>query len=95
MASVNETVEAIVQAPTWDQRVAQIRLVSQRHGTAEHSRIFADVAREAYVPHLAPDFAYIHEAPFYEAPYFRAAYVAAATATSDFTVVDEQRFRRR
>ncbi|MGO4122680.1 hypothetical protein [Arthrobacter sp. YAF16] len=89
MATVNETVEAIVQAPTWDQRVAQIRLVSQRHGTAEHSRIFADVAREAYVPHLAPDFAYIHEAPFYEAPYFRAAYVAAAAATSDFTVVDE------
>lgn len=89
MASVNETVEAIVQAPTWDQRVAQIRLVSQRHGTAEHSLIFAEVAREAYVPHLAPDFAYIHEAPFYEAPYFRAAYVAAATATSDFTVFDE------
>lgn len=89
MASVKETVGAIVQAPTWDQRVAQIRLVSQRHGTAEHSLIFAEVAREAYVPHLAPDFAYIHEAPFYEAPYFRAAYVAAATATSDFTVVDE------
>lgn len=89
MASVNETVGAIVQAPTWDQRVAQIRLVSQRHGTAEHSRIYAEVAREAYVPHLAPDFAYIHEAPFYEAPYFRTAYAAAATATSNFTVVDE------
>ena len=28
------------------------------------------IAREAYVPHLAPDFAYIHEAPFYELPYF-------------------------
>lgn len=89
MATVNETVEAIVQASTWDQRIAQIRLVPQRHGTAEHTRIFADVAREAYVPHLAPDFAYIHEVPFYEAPHFRAAYAAATTATKNFTIVDE------
>jgi len=87
--TIHETIDAIIQAPSWDQRVAQIRLVSQRHGTGDHSRIFAEVAREAYVPHLAPDFAYIHEAPFYEAPYFRAAYVAATTATNDFTVVDE------
>lgn len=89
MPTIRETIDAIIQAPTWDQRVAQIRLVSQRHGTGDHSRIFAEVAREAYVPHLAPDFAYIHEAPFYEAPYFRAAYAAATDATNDFTLVDE------
>ena len=53
-------------AATLDERVAQIRLIPQRHGTGEHPAIYAAVAREAYVPHLAPDFAYIYEAPFYE-----------------------------
>lgn len=90
MPSVEETVARIVGADTWDQRVAQIRLVAQRHGTGEHSSIFAQVAREAYVPHLAPDFAYINEAPFYERRYFADVYDAAAAATEDFTVVTER-----
>lgn len=94
MASVAETVARIVGAATWDQRVAQIRLVAQRHGTGEHARIFADVAREAYVPHLSPDFAYINEAPFYERPYFAEVYAAAAAATQDFTEVGEGQLAR-
>ena len=55
----------ILGAETWTQRVQRIRLVPQRHGTGEHGTIYAAVARALYMPHLAPDFAYIHEAPFY------------------------------
>lgn len=90
MPTIDETVRAIVDAPTWDQRVAQIRLVAQKHGTAEHQQIFADVAREAYVPHLAPDFAYVRSMDFYDLPHFHAAYQAAVAATNLFTDVTEE-----
>jgi hypothetical protein len=82
-----ETVASIVSAPSLDQRVARIRLIPQNHGTGEHAAILADIAREVYVPHLAPDFAYVHEAPFYEPPYFAEVYAVAAAATEDFTRV--------
>ena len=68
MPTIEQTVERIISADSWDQRVARIRLVEQNHGTGQHAEIFAEVARAAYVPHLAPDFAYINEAPFYERP---------------------------
>lgn len=89
MATIDETVSRIVNAPSWDQRVAQIRLVSQNHGTAQFQEIYARVAREAYVPHLAPDFAYVHSADFYELPTFRDAYRVAAAGTADFTDISE------
>lgn len=84
MPTVQETVAAILAAPTWDRRVARIRLIPQHHGTSEHPAIHAAVAREAYVPHLAPDFAYIHEAPFYQRTYFEDVYRAAAGDTDTF-----------
>ena len=89
MPTIKETVDRIVSASSWDQRVAQIRLVEQNHGTGQHAEIFADVAREAYVPHLAPDFAYINEAPFYDRPYFTEVYNSAAAATHDFVDVTD------
>jgi hypothetical protein len=89
MPAANETIERIVEAPGWNQRVAQIRLVPQHHGTGEHAHIFAEVARLLYLPHLAPDFAYIHEARFYEQGYFIEAYDAAYRATEGFTGVSE------
>lgn len=87
MPSVQQTIASIVAAPTWDQRVARIRLIPQNHGTAEHAGIHAAVARDVYVPHLAPDFAYIHEAPFYEREYFEEVYEAASGGTSGFIYV--------
>lgn len=90
MASIEETVRSIVDAPNWDARVAAIRLVNENHGTADHSQIYAEVAREAYVPHLSPDFAYVHSMDYYELPTFRAAYQAAFEATSGFTEVSQE-----
>ncbi len=85
--AIEGTIQAILTAPTWTQRIQQIRLVPQRHGTEEHGTIYAAVARELYMPHLAPDFAYIHEAPFYETAHFFAAYDQAARLTDAFTRV--------
>lgn len=84
MPSVEETIASIVTAPTRDQRVARMRLIPQHHGTSEHAAIHAAVAREVYVPQLAPDFAYIHEAPFYEREYFEEVYREAAGDTDNF-----------
>lgn len=86
--TAGETVQLIADATSWDDRVARVRQVPQRHGTDEHAAIYADVAQQVYVPHLAPDFAYIHESEFYELPYFTEAYEKAAQATDGFTVVD-------
>lgn len=87
MPTAEESIARIADAPTWDQRVAQIRLVPQHHGTGEHQAIYAAVAKQVYVPQLAPNFAYIHWADFYERGYFETVYAAAATATHDFTKV--------
>lgn len=87
--SVETTIQAILSASTWAQRIQQIRLVPQRHGTEDHTAIHAAVARELYMPHLAPDFAFIHEADFYETPHFFAAYDQAVRLTAGFTRVSE------
>ncbi len=94
MTDPSATIERIVEAPNWNQRIAQIRLIPQHHGTGEHARIFAEIARLLYLPHLAPDFAYIHEAPFYEEEYFAAAYDAATQATQGFTETSEDDLTR-
>jgi len=60
-----ETIAYIADASSWDERVTRLRQVPQRHGTNEHPTIYAEVARQVYVPHLAPDFAYVHGADFY------------------------------
>ena len=57
--TVEATIQAILGAGTFTQRIHQIRLVPQRHGTEDHGTIYAAVARELYMPHLAPDFAYM------------------------------------
>lgn len=84
MPSVEETVAAVVTAQSWDQRIARIRLVPQNHGTADHPAIHAAIARQVYVPHLAPDFAFIHEAPFYQRDYFDDVFRVAAGDTNNF-----------
>lgn len=87
--SVESTIQSILTADTWTQRIQQIRLVPQRHGTEDHIAIYAAVARELYMPHLAPDFAYIHESSFYETEHFFEAYDEAAKLTDGFKRVAE------
>lgn len=87
--TIEKTVQSILGAADWSQRIQQIRLVPQRHGTGDHSAIYAAVARTLYMPHLAPDFAYIHEAPFYETDHFFEAYDEADRLTVGFTRIAE------
>ena len=89
MPSITQTVKSIVEAPDWNKRVAQIRLIPQRHGTGEHIPIYAEVARELYVPNLVPDFAYIHEEAFYGEAHFLGAYKLASRLTKKFSRVSE------
>lgn len=87
MPTIEDTVEFIVGAAAWDERVARLRQIPQRHGTNEHSAIYAQVASRLYVPYLAPDYAYVHSADFYELPHFHQAYEKVTAATSGFTRV--------
>lgn len=87
MPVTDDTINQIVNAATWDQRVARIRQIPARHGFNEQAQIYAEVARQLYVTHLAPDYAYVPVDSFYEGPYFASAYAKAATATAGFTKV--------
>lgn len=89
MSDIQETITRIIEADSWDQRIAQIRLIPHHHGTNEHPGIYAEIARLLYVPHLAADFAYIHENHFYGLEYFAQAYAEAYEATAGFTRVAE------
>lgn len=88
MASITQTVRSICDAPTLDARIAEMRKVPGRHGSDDWAKIYAEVAREAYVPALTPDYAYIHVEEFYSEQHFHDAYDAASSETSGFTVVD-------
>lgn len=89
MPTVDETVQKIAAAETWDKRVAQIRLIPQHHGNGEHPEIYANIAKALYVPHLVPDFAYVRESLFYEPEYFTEVYASAERASHGFTLVSE------
>jgi hypothetical protein len=88
VAAIDDTLQAIKDAEDWNTRVARIRQIPQKHGTADHAAIYAAVAQAIYVPHLAPDFAYVHWRDDYELEDFRAAYELAARGTHGFTEVE-------
>jgi hypothetical protein len=89
LPNIQDTVTKIAEANSWDQRIAQIRLIPLHHGTNEHPGIYAEIARLLYVPHLAADFAYVHDNHFYGREYFEQVYTAAFAATAGFTEVTE------
>lgn len=89
MPAIDKTIKAIIDTKDWNKRVAQIRLVPDKHGTGDHIPIYAEVARELYVPNLVPDFAYIHEEPFYGEVHFLKSYELARRLTKKFTKVSE------
>jgi hypothetical protein len=91
VSNIQDTITKIAEANSWDQRIAQIRLIPLNHGTNEHPSVYAEIARLLYVPHLAADFAYIHVNHFYGREYFEQVYADAYAATAGFTEVTEAR----
>lgn len=82
-----EVVRAVLAAPSWNARVAVIRRIPEEFGEAHRARVYSLIAQAAYVPHLKPDFAYVHWRPEYELPVVEAAYDAARQGTAGFTNV--------
>jgi hypothetical protein len=85
MASeIGETVAAIAGATDWSQRVQLIRRIPEAYGVAVHRQVYADLARQLYVPALTPDFAYVHWREDYELDTVVHAYRAAYRSTQAF-----------
>lgn len=82
--NIEQTVENIASAATWDERVALIRRIPESFGTASHKGIYAAVAKRVYLPSLAPDFAFVHWREDYELPVIEQAYEAALELTEGF-----------
>jgi len=91
VSNIHDTITKIAEADSWDQLIAQIRLIPLKHGTNEHPKIYAEIARLLYVPHLAADFAYIHGDYFYGRAYFEQVYADTSLATEGFTKVTEDK----
>jgi hypothetical protein len=85
---IRQTVQAITAAGTWNERVALVRQVPEEYGKGQHARVYAEVAASAYVPHLAPDFAYVHWRDDYELQTLEKAYEHAHRLTNGFARVD-------
>jgi len=60
---------------------------------SQHAAIYSIVARDAYVPFLAPDFAYVHWTDDYELARVQDSYDQAYAATHGFMNVDEETLR--
>lgn len=82
-----EGVVAAVEAADWNERVTLIRRIPEEFGTARLQEVYAETARRVYVPHLAPDFAFIPWRPDYELEPFTAAYDRAYELTDGFEAV--------
>ena len=92
--TVDEAVDAVASAPTWDNRIATIRLVPERFGPATHQAVYAAIAKRIYVPSLAPDFAYVHWRDEYEFEPLNDAFVLAFTATDGFSKITAADIKR-
>src|SRR5438445_6433730 len=90
MPDLNEIVNEIASAATWNVRVATIRRIPELFGTAEHANVYAAVARRVYVPKLTPEFAYVHWRDEYELAPLEAAYQLAVQGTSGFQNVSRE-----
>lgn len=84
MASPDSIVARIAAASSWNARVALIRRIPEDFGRAQLRDVYSAVAHEVYVPHLTPDFAYVHEREEYELASIETAVSEARHGTRDF-----------
>jgi hypothetical protein len=92
--TIEETVEAVADAVTWDARIAVIRLIPERFGTASHQQVYAAIAKRVYMPNLAPDFAYVHWRDEYELKPLQDAYDRATALTNNFGAASQVDLKR-
>jgi len=92
--SLEETVEAVAAAASWDARIALVRRVPETFGQAQHAAVYAAIAKKVYVPNLAPDFAYVHWREEYELAPLDDACRKAVELTKGFFTVEVADLRR-
>lgn len=88
MKTAADAAEAVAKAADWNARVSIIRKVPEAFGIAQHQDVYATIAEQAYLPSLAPDFAYVHWREEYELPAVAAAYDHAHALTGGFARVN-------
>jgi hypothetical protein len=94
MPTAKEIAEQITVASDWNARVALIRTVPEKFGTREHAKVYAEIAREVYVPHLEADVGYVLWRDEYELEAVQSAYTEATLATRNFSSVDRPSLER-
>lgn len=87
MSELEDTV-ATIAAAAWSSRVALVRTIPEKFGTAQHADVYAAIATQVYAPHLVPDFGYVHWRSEYELPIVEHSYRAARELTGGFTETD-------
>lgn len=88
MTDITALVSEVAAATDWNTRVALVRKVPEAFGTASQADVYAQIAKQVYLPHLAPDFAYVHWRPEYELAAVEEAYRSAHELTQGFAVTD-------
>jgi hypothetical protein len=86
--TLGEITARIAGAPSWDERVEEIRQIPEFLGQAQHQAAYAAVATAVYKPHLAAQFAYVQWRDDYELGAVEDAYIDAHRLTEGFVRVD-------
>ena len=84
-----DIISAVVNAPTWDERVAVVRRIATSFSSNEQPDVYADVAKAFYVPQLTYTYAYVGWPEGYELTVFDQAYATAHALTRGFVDVAE------
>lgn len=85
---IPETVQRVRDAPTWDDRVEEIRRVPEIYGEAQRRAVYAAIAEEVYVPQLVGSFAFVLWPDPYGLEGFEEVYEVAREKTDTFARVD-------
>lgn len=84
-SSPEPTAAAVADAASWNARVGLLRRIPEDFGRAQWRDVYSAIAQEVYVPHLTPDYAYVHHRDDYSLPDIVAALRDARIGTADFT----------
>ncbi len=92
--TLEDLVERIVSATSWDERIQEIRRVPEVLGQARHQAAYAAIAAALYRNHLSAQFAYIQWRPEYQLGELRRVYLLAHGQTAGFSNVEPDDLQR-
>jgi hypothetical protein len=87
VGEIEQTVQEVAEAGTWEERVQAVRRIPERHGRKDQPRVYAAVAGQLYRPYLSAAFAFVPQSAEYELETFSRTYRMAFEGTRGFTAV--------